>query len=80
MAARLEVGVKHVVLTARQFEVAQLVSRGLTLEEVAHALGISRRTVDHHAEALRRKTNAATTRKAASRARARALPPSVPTG
>lgn len=71
---------RHVVLTVRQFEVAQLVSRGLTLDEVATALGISRRTVDHHAEALRRKTGASSTRKAASRARARALPASVATG
>lgn len=71
---------RHVVLTPRQFQVAKLVSRGLTLNEVALALGISRRTVDHHAEALRRRTGSSSTRKAASRARARALPPSVATG
>jgi DNA-binding CsgD family transcriptional regulator len=72
--------VKHVLLTTRQFEVAQLVSRGLTLDEVATALGIGRRTVDHHAEALRRKTGAATTRKAASRARGRGRGPRSGTG
>ncbi len=42
-------------LTARQREVALLLTRRLTNEEIANALGLSVHTVRHHVEAVLRK-------------------------
>jgi DNA-binding CsgD family transcriptional regulator len=69
MAARLEVGLKLVALTPREFQVAKLIARGLSQPEIAVELKISRRTVEVYAASLRRKTGAPTSRKAAARAR-----------
>ncbi len=63
---------KHVVLTARQFEVAQLLSRDMTYTEIAAELGISPRTVEFHAAELRRRTGSRSNVAAVSRARGRA--------
>lgn len=35
-------------LTARQLECLEMVARGETSAEISHALGISRRTIDHY--------------------------------
>lgn len=59
---------KRVPLSPRQLEVAKLLSRGFTHAEIASELGVSRRTVDDHAAALRRKTGESTSRKAAGAA------------
>lgn len=66
---------KHVVLTPRQFEVARLLSHGLSYDEVGVKLGISARTVEHHAAELRRRTGSANNTAAVSRVRTRALGP-----
>jgi DNA-binding NarL/FixJ family response regulator len=39
-------------LTSRQFEVAKLASMGLTSNEIARELGIARKTVDSHLDAV----------------------------
>ncbi len=39
-------------LTARQSEVAELASKGCTNFEIANRLGIKRKTVEHHLEAV----------------------------
>lgn len=67
---------KLVTLTPRQFEIAKLLSRGLTYKEVGERLGISTRTVEQHVAELRKRTGSRTTVAAVSRARARA--PSAP--
>jgi DNA-binding CsgD family transcriptional regulator len=66
-------GVKHVILTPRQLQVAKLLSRGLTYEDIGEHLQISPRTVEHHAAELRRKTNSPNNVAAVSRAQARGL-------
>lgn len=68
---------KHVILTPRQAQVAKLLSRGYTQVEVAVLLEISPRTVEHHAEQIRTKSRAKTTRAAI---RARVGAPSPRTG
>lgn len=67
---------RHVVLTPRQFQVARLLSQGMTYKELGEQLGISARTVERHAAELRRRTGARTNAAAVSRAPARA--PSAP--
>jgi DNA-binding CsgD family transcriptional regulator len=61
--------VKHVVLTPRELQVARLIAQGLTQPEIALALKISPRTVEHYAASLREKTARPTSRKAASSVR-----------
>jgi DNA-binding CsgD family transcriptional regulator len=51
--------VPNVQLTLREHEVLRLVRRGLTNEEIACRLGISRRTVEAHLRTLYHKTGAA---------------------
>ncbi len=46
---------KPVVLTLRETEVLQMFSRGLSYDEVAKALGISRHTIGDHVKAIYRK-------------------------
>ncbi len=58
-------------LTPRQVEVLRLLSEGLTNAEIAAALVISRRTVDHHVSAVLARLGAANRVEAASLARAR---------
>jgi DNA-binding CsgD family transcriptional regulator len=58
-------------LTPREREVARLLDDHLTQAEVAAKLGISVRTVEHHAASLRQKTGSPTTRQAISRTRTR---------
>jgi DNA-binding CsgD family transcriptional regulator/tetratricopeptide (TPR) repeat protein len=60
-------------LTPRQVEVLRLVSEGLTNADIAAALVISRRTVDHHVSAVLARLGAANRVEAASLARARGL-------
>jgi ATP/maltotriose-dependent transcriptional regulator MalT len=43
------------MITSRQREVVELVAQGLSNDEVAHALGISPRTVKAHCDVLRQK-------------------------
>lgn len=62
---------KHVILSARQLEVARLLAAGKTQAEVAIILGIHRRTVDAHVARIRQKTGSTKTSVAVSRARAR---------
>ncbi len=42
----------YIMLTRRQYEVVKLLARGLTQAEAAKELGIDRRTVEGHLEAL----------------------------
>lgn len=66
-------------LSPRQKQVARLIRRGMTHEEVAAALRISVRTVEHHARRIREKRNAETTRAALrARPRGRAASPTGP--
>jgi DNA-binding CsgD family transcriptional regulator len=67
--------VSDVSLTPRQREVARLLAQDLTYLDIAVRLGISPRTVEHHAAELRRRTQSRTTAAAVSRARVRGLPP-----
>ena len=64
---------KHVTLTPRQFEIAKLLSEGLTQVEAAAKLGLSVRTVEVHVAQIRRRTDSTTTAQAVSRARPRGL-------
>lgn len=48
-------------LSPRQREVARLLLEGLTQAEIAVELGISPRTVEHHAAQIRAKTGGRTT-------------------
>jgi DNA-binding NarL/FixJ family response regulator len=49
-------------LTAREQEIAALLANGVTDAEIAAALHLSVRTVEHHVAAVLRKTGAATRR------------------
>jgi DNA-binding CsgD family transcriptional regulator len=64
--------VSHVILTPRQFEVADLLARGLTYAEIGDRLGISRRTVEIHARLARRRAGVRTNAALTSRTRRRA--------
>ncbi|GAA2851697.1 AAA family ATPase [Pseudonocardia halophobica] len=55
-------------LTDRQVEILRLVARGRTNAEIAAALVLSVRTVDHHVSAVLQKLGVATRREAAARA------------
>jgi DNA-binding NarL/FixJ family response regulator len=54
--ARIMTGPKR--LSARQLQVAQLVTKGLTNEQIATQLGIAKRTVDAHLQNIYAKTGA----------------------
>lgn len=56
-------------LTPRQMDVLQLLDRGLSNGEIAEALGVSTKTVDHHVSAVLEKLDASTRGEAAARAR-----------
>lgn len=58
------------VLSPRQYEIARLIAHGHTQAEIALMLGISRRTVEHHAARIREKAGERSTRRAVTRARA----------
>lgn len=45
-------------LTPRQREILQLIAEGLTIKEIAHKLGLSPKTVEHHRRELMSKLNA----------------------
>ncbi len=45
-------------MTVREQEIARMVARGLTNKEIAHALILSPRTIDHHVENLRHELGA----------------------
>ncbi|MDF1929485.1 helix-turn-helix transcriptional regulator [Legionella pneumophila] len=51
-------GLKPVCLPKRQIECAQLLVRGKTAEEIAIILNLSKRTVEHYINILKRKLNA----------------------
>lgn len=55
-------------LTARELEVLALVARGLRNAEIADALVVSKRTIDHHVSAILRKLGAHTRGEAAAEA------------
>ena len=57
------------VLTAREADVAELVARGMTNAEIADALFISARTVDHHVSAVLGKLGVDSRRAVATRLR-----------
>jgi DNA-binding CsgD family transcriptional regulator len=42
-------------LTERECELLELIARGLTSKEIAHELSLSKRTIDHHREAIKQK-------------------------
>ena len=46
---------EHIVLTPRKRRVLALVARGHTAKEIAQLTGLSRRTVEHYREDLRRR-------------------------
>ncbi|SOD99847.1 regulatory protein, luxR family [Caenispirillum bisanense] len=55
-------------LTARERQCLGLLASGLTVKEMAHALGLSPRTVEKHVESLKRRFGARTTAQAVARA------------
>lgn len=55
-------------LTARERRCLGLLASGLTVKEMAHALGLSPRTVEKHVESLKRRFGARTTAHAVARA------------
>ncbi len=55
-------------LTARQAEVLELLSEGLTNAEIAERLVVSERTAEHHVAAVLRKLGVSDRREAAARA------------
>jgi DNA-binding NarL/FixJ family response regulator len=55
-------------LTARQLEVLELITEGLTNAEIAERLVVSPRTAEHHVAAVLTKLGATTRREAAKRA------------
>jgi DNA-binding CsgD family transcriptional regulator len=55
-------------LTVREREVLALLARGRTNRQIAHALVLSEKTVDHHVSALLRKLDASTRTEAVARA------------
>jgi DNA-binding CsgD family transcriptional regulator len=64
--------VSHVILTRRQFEVAELLARGMTYAEIGERLGISWRTVEIHARLARKRAGVRTNAALTSRTRRRA--------
>ena len=64
---------KFVKLNKREIEVLTWVSRGNTSVEIAHKLGLAKRTVDFHIDNARTKLGAATRTEAAIKAATRGL-------
>ncbi len=62
-------------LTARQVEVLELLSEGLTNAEIAERLVVSERTAEHHVAAVLRKLQVSDRREAAARASELGLAP-----
>ncbi len=54
-------------LTRREREVARLVTQGLTNRQIAEALFVSERTVDHHVSNILKKLNLSSREQVASR-------------